>query len=183
MKSRAVIMINVSYVIFLLVILISPTSWGGRADNLHLYGTLVAEPCVIPPGDDEIDLDFGTVIDKYLYLNKRTLGQPFSIHLAECDLSLGRTVRITFLGKENSMLPGLLAVDENSQAKGIAIGLETLQAKPIPINKTSNEYLLQEGDTIIAMKAYVQGEPDAISNKSIKRGLFSSTATFRLDYE
>ncbi|QJU38089.1 hypothetical protein [Serratia marcescens] len=47
-------------------------------------------------------MDFGTIIDKYLYLNTRTPGQTFEIRLAECDIS---------------------------QAKGITIGLETLAGK------------------------------------------------------
>lgn len=183
MKYRIIRVIGVINVIFSLVICMVTSSWALNANNLHLYGTLVAEPCVIPPGEEEILLDFGTIIDKYLYLNNRTLGQLFTIHLAECDLSLGKTVKLTFQGKESLMLPGLLAIDESSEAKGIAIGLETLQAKPIPINKMSGEYLLQKDNTYIDVKAYVQGEPNAISNKSIKRGPFSAIATFRLDYE
>ncbi|VTR51781.1 Major MR/P fimbria protein precursor [Serratia fonticola] len=83
---------------------------GGPAaaqQNVHLYGALVAEPCVIPPGEENIPLDFGTVIDKYLYLNTRTLGQSFRIHLAECDLSLGKTVKVTFFGVRE---PGVAGV-------------------------------------------------------------------------
>lgn len=153
------------------------------ADNVHLYGALVSEPCVIPPGEEDIALDFGTVIDKFLYLNTRTPGQSFSIHLTECDLSLGKTVNVTFLGTENTALPGLLAIDGGSQATGIAIGLETQQVKPVPINQPTDNYLLQDGDNRIALKAYVQGEPEAIKSQSIERGPFSATATFRLEYE
>ncbi|WP_411752405.1 fimbrial protein [Serratia sp. (in: enterobacteria)] len=166
----------------LAVLTIAPASAAGEK-NVHLYGTLVAEPCVIPPGEEEITLDFGTVIDKSLYLHTRTQGQPFSIHLTECDLSLGKTVNVTFLGQENAALPGLLAIDSGSQATGIAIGLETQQAKPVPINEASDKYLVQEGDNRLALKAYVQGEPDAIRSQSIGRGPFSAVATFRLEYE
>ncbi len=115
----------------------------------------MTELCVILPGDEDIQLDFGTVIDKYLYLNTRTLGQSFEIHLVECDLTLGKTVRVTFTGTENSALPGLLAIDGSSEAMGIAIGLETAQAKPLPLNKASGKYTLQAGSNIIALKAYV----------------------------
>lgn len=146
-------------------------------------GSLVAEPCVIPPGDEEVVLDFGTIVDKYLYLNTRTLGQQFEIRLAECDLSLGKTVRVMFKGTENAALPGLLAVDGASEAKGIAIGLETLEAKPLPLNKESDEYRLQAGNSLIALKAYVQGEPKAITDKTIARGPFRAVATFSLEYE
>ncbi|MDT3254046.1 fimbrial protein [Serratia sp. root2] len=152
-------------------------------NNVHLHGALVAEPCVIPPGDEEITLDFGTIIEKYLYLNTRTLGQVFDIHLEECDLTLGNTVSVTFTGTENSALPGLLALGGGSEATGIAIGLETPSAQPLPLNQASDKSLLQEGSNSIALKAYVQGEPQAITDKSIGRGPFSAVATFHLEYE
>ncbi|CAM3830002.1 fimbrial protein [Serratia silvae] len=160
----------------------SPTLAVGE-NNVRLYGSLVAEPCVIAPGKEEIVLDFGTVIDKYLYLNTRTIAQPFSIHLAECDLSLGKTMKITFIGPENPALKGLLAIDGSSSASGIAIGLETTEGKSLALNKGSYVQGLQTGDTIVALKAYVQAEPDAITKRSIKRGTFSATATFSLEYE
>lgn len=174
---------TVGGLVFLLAALTTVPAWAAGENNVHLYGALVAEPCVIPPGEEEITLDFGTVIDNYLYLNTRTLGQPFSIHLTECDLSLVKTLNVTFQGTESAASPGLLAIDGGSQATGIAIGLETPQAKPVRINRASDKYLLQSGDNRIALKAYVQGEPDAIRNQSIERGPFSATATFRLEYE
>ncbi|MEL5519725.1 fimbrial protein [Serratia bockelmannii] len=152
-------------------------------NNLYLHGALVAEPCVIAPGDEEITLDFGTIIDKYLYLNTRTLGQAFEIHLEECDLTLGKTVSVTFTGTENGSLPGLLAIDGGSEATGIAIGFETPSAKPLPLNTQSDKSLLQDGGNIIALRAYVQGEPLAIADKTIGRGAFSAVATFNLEYE
>ncbi|HHK8232824.1 TPA: fimbrial protein [Serratia marcescens] len=152
-------------------------------NNLYLHGALVAEPCVIPPGDEEITLDFGTIIDKYLYLNTRTLGQAFEIHLEECDRTLGKTVSVTFTGTENQALPGMLAIDGGSEATGIAIGFETPSAKPLPLNTQSDTSLLQDGGNIIALRAYVQGEPDALRDQRIKRGLFSAVATFHLEYE
>lgn len=153
------------------------------ADNVHLYGALVAEPCVIPPGDEEVQLDFGTIVDKYLYQNVRTQGQTFEIRLAECDITLGKTVKVVFTGMENTALPGLLAIDVGSGAKGIAIGLETLEAKPLPLNKPSDDYVLQAGNSLIALKAYVRGEPQAIANRTIGYGPFSAVATFSLEYE
>ncbi|WP_390901451.1 fimbrial protein [Serratia fonticola] len=179
--DRAVV--GMGLVLLLAALTANPTLAAGEK-NVRLYGALVTEPCVILPGEEDIQLDFGTVIDKYLYLNTRTLGQSFEIHLVECDLTLGKTVTVRFVSTEESLpLPGLLAPNSGSQAKGIAIGLETLDATPLPINKASGKYTLQAGSNIIALKAYVQGEPKAIANKTIERGLFSASATFRLDYE
>lgn len=152
-------------------------------DNVRFHGALVAEPCVIPPGEEEIALDFGTIVDKYLYLNTRTPGQPFTLHLTDCDQSLGQTVKVSFLGTESPALPGLLAIDGSGGASGIAIGLETQQAVPLPLNKASGTYPLRSGDNLIGLKAFVQGEPAAIANQAIGLGAFSAVATFSLEYE
>ncbi|WP_394854504.1 fimbrial protein [Serratia marcescens] len=161
----------------------SHTGWGAPpAVAVNYRGELVAEPCVIPPGEENIELDFGTVIDKYLYLNQRTAGKEFTIQLTECDLSLGETVSVSFSGTESVALPGLLAISSGG-ASGIAIGLENVSGELLPLNQPSGKLRLQEGSNRITLKAYVRGEPEAIKNKSIARGEFVSTATFLLDYE
>lgn len=156
---------------------------GMAAENMRLHGALVAEPCVIPPGDETVELDFDTVIDKYLYLNTRTPGQAFELHLAQCDLSLGKTVKVTFSGTESTVLPGLLALSGASQASGIAIGMETPQGEPLPINQPGKAQPLASGTNRLVALAYVQGEPQALAHKAIERGPFSAVATFSLEYE
>lgn len=160
-----------------------PGAQAAGGTGVHMYGTLVAEPCIIPAGEDEIKLDFGTVVEKFLYQYARTASQPFSIHLAECDLSIGTTVRMTFLGTESTALPGLLAPDAGSSVRGIAIGIETPEAKTIRINKASDKFALRSGDNHIPFRAWVQGEPQAVSHKKITPGAFSATATLALEYE
>ncbi|AYM92886.1 type 1 fimbrial protein [Serratia sp. 3ACOL1] len=167
----------------ILLALISPLSQAAQPYNVRLHGALVAEPCVIPPGDENIRLDFGTVIDKYLYTNQRTHGQAFEIHLTECDLSLGKTVKVTLSGIENSHLAGLLAIEGGSEASGIAIGMETQAGQPLPLNKSGEGYRLVSGNNTLTVLAYVQGEPNAIANRTIERGRFSAIATFSLEYE
>ncbi|AXX20742.1 type 1 fimbrial protein [Serratia marcescens] len=153
------------------------------AENMRFHGALVAEPCVIPPGKEVIQLDFGSVVDKYLYLNQRTHGIPLVIQLAECDLSLGATVTLTFTGNESIKLPGMLLPEAGSQAAGIAIGLETPEGQPLPLNRPSAAYPLRAGNSEVQLRAYVQGEPQAIAQKSITHGAFNATATFILGYE
>lgn len=153
------------------------------ANNMRLHGALVAEPCVISQGDETVVLDFETVIDKYLYLNTRTPGQAFELHLAQCDLSLGNTVRVTFSGNESSALPGLLALNAASQASGIAIGMETPRGEPLPVNQRGKVLALVSGTNTLMAHAYVQGEPEALKHKTIERGPFSAVMTFSLEYE
>ncbi|WP_413453373.1 fimbrial protein [Erwinia persicina] len=154
-----------------------------QAYNVRLHGALVAEPCIIAQGDESVRLDFGTVIDKYLYINERTRSQAFDIRLSQCDLSLAKTVKVTFGGVEDPKLKGLLAVNSDSKASGIAIGIETRAGQPLPLNKTGQGYRLVSGSNVLSLQAYVQAEPAAIAKRTIEGGPFSAVATFSLEYE
>lgn len=146
-------------------------------------GNLVAEPCTLLPEDETILLDFGTVIDKYLYLNGRTNGKAFQLHLIDCDISLGKTLKMTFSGTESPALPGLLALDGGSKAMGVVIGLETPEGQPLQLNQQTGPYPLTDGNNVINLQAYVRGEPEAIEKKAIGRGVFTAISTFTLEYE
>ncbi|UAN45365.1 fimbrial protein [Serratia sp. JSRIV001] len=167
----------------LFTVMLLPVFTTQCADNMRFHGELVVEPCVIRPGKESVQLDFGSVIDQYLYINRRTRGKPFELDLMACDLGLVSIVRVTFRGKESLHLPGLLAIDAASKASGIAIGMETLAGKPLPLNLVGQKYPLAKGNNLITLKAYVQGEPQAITNQNIKRGPFSAVATLSLEYE
>ncbi|WP_423213329.1 fimbrial protein [Serratia marcescens] len=164
-------------------LLIAASGCWAAADNMHFSGALVAEPCTLRPGDEDIRLDFGTVIDKYLYTYGRTPGKAFSLVLQDCDISLGNTVKVTFSGAESAALPGLLKPDGGSQATGIALGLETMAGAPLVLNKPSEGYVIGKGSNSLQLQVYVRGEPEAIAQKSIGLGAFSSVATFGLEYE
>ncbi|QZY90365.1 fimbrial protein [Pantoea dispersa] len=151
------------------------------ADNLHFTGALVQEACTLRPGDEELQIDLGATPDKYLYLNQRTRGKPFSLHLENCDPALGNTLEITFSGRESAALPGLLTPDAGSQARGIAIGLETPQGKALPFNQPAS-FAVQAGMTQLDFFSYIAGEPDAIKDKNIVRGLFTLSGTFAISY-
>lgn len=146
-------------------------------------GNLVAEPCTLLPEDESIAVEFGTVIDKYLYLNTRTHSKLFQLHLIDCDTSLGKTVKVMFSGTESLALPGLLALDGGSEAKGVAIGLETQGGQALALNQQSRGHDIIDGNNVITLQAYVKGEPEAIRNKAIERGMFTAVATFALEYE
>lgn len=168
---------------FVTALLLLFSSGGMAKDNILFSGALVTEPCIIAPGDENIQLDLGAVVDKYLYLHQRTLGQRFQINLSECDLTLGSIVKVTFTGTENVSLPGLLAINAASKSAGIAIGLETPEGKPLPFNEQGGERGLFKGSNRIPLKAYIQAEPQAIANRSIQFGPFSAVATFNLEYQ
>lgn len=151
--------------------------------DVNFSGTLVEDPCTLAPQDSNITVDFGTVILKSLYTNKRTLPKLFVVHLIECDTSLGNTVHITFTGPEDGDQPGLLALDGSSAAKGVALGMATLRGEPLPINQLSSAFTLQDGNSAIPLAAYIQASDTAIANKTIVAGDFSAIATFDLSYD
>lgn len=169
----------------LLIVAQAAQAAGGRgkevSNNLHFDGQLVADPCELDPGSSAITLDFGTVIDTYLYLHKRTHAQPFVIRLKECDLTLGTQVEVTFKGAESIELPGLLAVTSPADS-GLAIGMSLPDGTPLPFNKTVPAFSLQSGNSVLELNGYVQGEPNALANHTLRRGVFSALATFELNY-
>lgn len=155
---------------------------GLAADNLSFRGVLLQEACTLRAGDEAIALDLRDVSTKYLYVNTRTLGKSFEIHLEGCDTSIGSTATIIFSGAASVALPGLLAVSSESTARGVAIGLETSAGKALPLNVVSDQHLLNSGNNIIALQAFIKGEPQAITNRSIAAGILNAISTFVLDY-
>ncbi|MFP2236934.1 fimbrial protein [Pseudescherichia vulneris] len=151
------------------------------SNNLRFDGQLVADPCELDPTSTSITLDFGTVIDTYLYLHTRTHAQPFVIRLKECDLTLGSQVEVTFKGAESTELPGLLAVASPTDS-GLAIGMSLPDGTPLPFNKTIPAFSLHSGNTELEINGYVMGEPSALANRTLRRGEFSALATFELNY-
>lgn len=160
-------------------------SGSALADDIRFDGTLVEDACEVYLGDENIELDFGTIVDKYLYLNTRTLSQPFTIRLINCDLVPGKEVQVTFTGTESKTLSGLLALDKASQAKGIAVGLETIDGVPIKLNKAKGylQALHAGNENNLKLQAYIQGEPTALQAQNIVPGNFVATSTFILEYE
>ncbi|CBA33887.1 fimbrial protein [Cronobacter turicensis] len=159
------------------------TSAVAAEDNVHFSGALVAEPCTLPDKDTDISLDFGTVIEKYLYQYQRTKSQSFSIHLEDCDPTLMSSVSVTFRGETDTELTTMLALDASSTAKGVAIGIELPDGTPLAINKASPYSQLTRGTNSLTFNAFVQAQPTAITSKSLIAGDFAVISTFLLTYQ
>jgi len=151
-------------------------------DNLYFHGTLVAEACTINPGDEDITVEFNPVTTKSIYNNGRTESKSFIIKLSGCDSNISDGVKISFSGSESGELPGLLAIDPSSQASGIAVGFETKDGQPLKLNVASPTFPLEGMNTVLSFSAYVQGEPKAITSKTVKVGYFSAVALFTIFY-
>lgn len=167
-------------IVAILLLLVSPLSF---ASDIHFSGALIAEPCVIEEGDDALELDFGNIIDRELYINHRSITKPFTLNLIGCSNDTAKTVAISFSGKESDQLAGFLATNPGGGASGIAIGMETLSGQPVLINKTAPPVSIETGRTLILIRAFIQGEPNAVRDRSISSGNFSAIATFSLNYQ
>ncbi|MGG4608431.1 fimbrial protein [Providencia sp. Me31A] len=152
------------------------------AIKVEFDGKLIADACDVFPGDENVIVDFGTVVNKYLYSYGRTKSMPFQIRLINCDLTVGKDITLKFTGTESPIQKGLLAPDLSSTAKGIALGIENKQGVLIPINTGNYKQDLSAGNTTLEFQAYVQADPKVIPNKSLGLGDFTATTTFMLDY-
>ncbi|MDT1068424.1 fimbrial protein [Providencia manganoxydans] len=150
--------------------------------TINYGGTLIALPCTIEPGTENPYYYLGVTPTKSLYRFTRTSGFLITFELKDCDTSLGSTVKASFSGPVNS--EGLLMFTPDSEAKGAGIGLEYLDGRPIPIDGTTDYVVpLVDGDMTIRLKAYVQGEREALANKSLAAGNFTAVMTYTLSYE
>lgn len=156
----------------------------GEIGELRVRGELVAEPCVLRPGDEDIEVDFGTIVDRYLYINKKSHLESFDIHLEDCDITISDSVSVAFMSANtNSKLPGLLPLDSGSMATNVGIAILDNESNLIEINKPTPMYKLTNGSNVLQFKSYVQGEPDALKSETIGLGTFTATATFILLYD
>lgn len=155
---------------------------GQAADNLRFMGNLVEQACTVRPGDEDLTVELWDVTSKHLYINTRTVGKGFRLHLDDCNTTISESVAIMFGGAENGALPGLFALDGGSGASGVGLGIETPSNKPLPANTFSDYQLLTGGNNVIELKAYVQGEPNAIRDQTIEEGAYRVTSIFTLDY-
>ncbi|MDK9365421.1 fimbrial protein [Lelliottia wanjuensis] len=171
------------YPLLVLCLIGSAFSCYAVSDNVHFSGALVAEPCTLTDENANIHLDFGTIIESYLYEYQRTASKPFTIHLTDCDPTVYNSVAFTFQGAEDSEMPELLALDPTSVAKGIALGITTSEGTLLPLNKDGGYYTISPGNNDYSFAAYIQAKPSALVNRQIVVGDFSLTSTFVLNYQ
>ncbi|MGL5388511.1 MAG: fimbrial protein [Enterobacterales bacterium] len=146
------------------------------AIGLSVKGTLSNTPCIIKPQHQDIVVDFGMVVNKYLAFNSRTHPQVFRLVLSECDGSKNK-VSITFKGNEslNQKNKGMLRL---KGAQGVYISIENDKGGQLPINLPGKFYDLPLEENSIDFKAFVV----AGVNEKITLGQFTGEAVMLLDY-
>ncbi|OAD98026.1 fimbrial protein [Pantoea sp. OXWO6B1] len=171
---------NIKIIIIMLFLLLFKAA--NAESNLNFHGTLVALPCNIPESDKKIKVSLGVIELHKIYLDQLMPRVPFLLHLRDCDPNVANKLSITFEGGEDKNLLGFLAINKNSEASGIAIGLENDAGRQIKINQKNSMYNITGGDNEILFKAYLKADPERIKKRNVSSGSFNASATMKIDY-
>lgn len=151
------------------------------------HGELVEDPCIISPDSATQEIDLQRRESAFFYNNASnpvTTPVPFTLKLKECDVTLGKDLKISLLGEEDTDMPGLLKI--TGSATGIAIGLDSTQngvITPMPVNQQAKTYTLLPGENTLTFQAWVKGKQKDIANKTIGEGDYTAMVEFGLEYE
>lgn len=146
------------------------------AIDLKIKGTLSHTPCIIKPENQNMVVDFGNVVSKYILFNGRTPPAVFRLVLSECD-GLKNKVSITFKGNKSAN-PNNSGMLKLNGAQGIYVNIETESGVQLPIDTPSSFHDLPHKENSIAFKAFVVGG----INEEVTLGAFSGEAVIVLDY-
>ena len=149
---------------FPLMLLLAGVSVTHADTDVYFSGNLIADPCELHFDSEDQIVDF----------RER---ERFSIWLTECDLSLGDTVTVTFMGTEDSAQPGLFAV--SGTASGIAIAVEDENGVPVKPNVPMRPAALRSGDTFLNFQAFISAPVHSL----VREGDFECVTTFLLEYD
>ncbi|EAA9231910.1 type 1 fimbrial protein [Salmonella enterica subsp. enterica serovar Give] len=170
----------------LLTALVQPVS--GLASELRFKGNLLDRPCQLDPSSAAQEVTFmDTASHIYHVWPGKSYEEEFQIKLVNCYVTtMGKTVELTFKGTEEPKLPGYLQVSGVNRGKlGIGI-IDTDGSSLLKLNKVHNH---EQGNRVdkdsvtLDFRAFVQATSEAITNKSVQTGDYSSTATFELLYK
>ncbi len=168
---------TLSLTVFPLMLLLTGTVATHADTDVYFSGNLIADPCELHVDSEDQIVDFRNVPSKTFIQYHRSERERFSIWLTECDLSLGDTVTVTFIGSEDIYQPGLFAV--TGTAAGIAIALEDESGTPVKPNVPMRPSALVAGDTFLNFQAFIS----APVHSRVREGDFECITTFLLEYD
>ncbi|MCS3430277.1 fimbrial protein [Klebsiella sp. BIGb0407] len=153
--------------------------------DLKFKGVVVAQSCSIVPSSKSITVDFNQISTRTLYTYEKSAPEEFVIELEGCSKAVFNSVTVTFSGMENGSMANRLAITPVSpnSASGIGIGFEENDGTAILLNTPTTALAISDGHMQLNFKAFVEGEPDALSNKTLQTGAFRATANYTLNYQ
>lgn len=176
---------GVLFSVLLSAILLPVSSY---ASELGFKGNLLDRPCQIDPSSAVQNVSFReTAAPLYHVWPGKSYEEKFQIKLVNCHATtMGKVVQLTFKGAEEPKLPGYLQVSGvNSGKLGIGIidtdGNSLLKLGQVQNGGQGNK--VETKSVTLNFKAFVQATSEAITNKSVQPGGYSSTATFEFLYK
>lgn len=167
-------------------------SLSAGAVNITFDGELHDRPCQIDSGSLNQTVQFKErSVKDFQYNPGRGPTEKFNIQLIDCDISsVWKTVKLKFSGSNE---PGMkefadyfLAVSGENHGK-LAVGLlDTDGTTALKLGEAHNQ---KQGTSIdanritLTFSAFVQATPDAIIQRSVQPGEYTSVASFELFYE
>nr|WP_249818643.1 fimbrial protein [Escherichia coli] len=156
------------------------------ASELAFSGNLLDRPCQIAETSREATF-MDTAARLYYNWPGKSYEEKFRVKLINCHAStMGKVVKLIVSGAEEPALPGYLQVTGGNRGRlGIGI-IDTDGSSLLKLNQVHNcgQGNKVETDSItLNFKAFVQATPEAVRNKTVQPGDYSSTVTFELLYE
>ncbi|MGR5283456.1 fimbrial protein [Photobacterium damselae] len=185
-------------------ILISSSLFGSWLLSLPTFavdvswrGEVLETACMLAPESANQEVEFlERSVKDFNFEPGYSPKKTFTIKLIECDNSVFNTVKIRFYGQRENNMAGksdyFLAV-KGTNAGRLGIGIIDIDGTPLKLGETLSlgESHNSGMGTIIGsnkflnlnFSAYVQSTPDAMMNKTVIPGAYTSSATFEIFYE
>lgn len=153
---------------------------GHAETKVHFTGQLVSGPCsLVINGSNMAEVVFPAISAPELTVQRQSTPVPFILELKDCNTALSKGVSVRFSGQEVSGMSGFLALDSQSDAKGVGIGIATQTGARVMVNGTSGtKFALTTGLNSLNFNAWLQ----AIEGEDMTPGIFSATATVAFEY-
>ena len=167
------------------------------AVDVSWSGTVVEAACLLAPQSQNQEVEFlGRSVKDFNFQPGQSSRKTFTITFTDCDSSAFNIVKLSFSGEsENNMMGDtdyFLSV-KGTNAGRLGIGIIDVDGTPLKLATmlSLGEFHNSELGTIIGsnntlnliFSAYVQSTPDAMMNKTVEPGTYSSSATFEVHYQ
>lgn len=144
---------------------------------VNYHGVLVDTPCQLDESSENIEIDFGDIVNRELETNGKSKILPLNITLIECDLSISDTLTVEFVGVEDAFVPGNLDI---SGFDSLSIGFLNSD-DDVPINAPYTLSLSEYGTNVLNLSSYIRYSPNPVES-TIEPGAFSADVIFNIEY-
>lgn len=151
-------------------------SYAEVAVNYH--GVLVDTPCQLDESSENINIDFGDIVNRDLEINGKSKILPLNITLIECDLSISNTLTVEFVGVEDAITPGNLDIPGFDS---LSIGFLNVD-DDVSINVPYTMVVSDDGTNVLKFSSYIRYSSSLSKRDTIPVGAFSADVTFNIEY-